>query len=96
MIKTKRISEVYEMRVFSDDGVYFGDVEECVISGNRIAGWRIRATKASYLNKVLGGAKGVIVPHHLVKAMGDVVLINKAAIPSYEDAGEEKEEGRSD
>jgi len=42
------------------------------------------------LSKLLGGAKGVIVPHQLVKAIGDVMIINKAAIPSYSE--EEKEE----
>ncbi|MBU1204027.1 MAG: PRC-barrel domain-containing protein [Nanoarchaeota archaeon] len=90
MLKTKRLSETYDMRVFTDDGTYFGDVEESVISGNKVFGWRIRATKTSYLTKVLGGAKGVIVPHHLVRAIGDIFIINKAAIPSYEE--EEKEE----
>ena len=89
MLKTKRISEVYNMKVFTDDGSYFGDIEECLISGNRVHGWRIRATKGSALTKILGGAKGVIIPHQLVKAVGDVVVINKSAIPSYD--GEEQE-----
>ena len=85
MLKTKRISELYNMRVFTDDGAYFGDIEECMISGNKVHGWRIRATKGSALTKVLGGAKGVIIPHQLVKAVGDVVVINKSAIPSYDE-----------
>ena len=85
MLQTKRVSELYNMRVFTDDGSYFGDIEECMISGNRVHGWRIRATKGSALTKILGGAKGVIIPHQLVKAVGDVVVINKAAIPSYDE-----------
>jgi hypothetical protein len=31
---------------------------------------------------MLGGARGIIVPHQFMKAMGDVVLINKAAVPT--------------
>jgi sporulation protein YlmC with PRC-barrel domain len=82
MLKTRKVSETYEMRVFTDDGYYFGDVEEAILSSNKVFGWRIKATKASYLTKVLGGAKGVIVPHQLVKAFGDVMVISKAAIPT--------------
>lgn len=88
MLKMKTINEIYTMRVFTDNGEYFGDVEESILSANKISGWRIRATKNSFLTKVLGGAKGVIVPHQLVKAIGDIMIINKTAIPSYEDQEE--------
>ena len=83
MLKMKRITETYEMRVFTDDGDYFGDVEETILGHNKVAGWRVRATKNSFLSKVLGSAKGVIVPHDLVKSIGDIVIINKSAVPSY-------------
>ncbi len=89
MLKTKKISEAVDMRVFTDIGEYFGDVEECILTLNKISGWRVKATRTSSLSKLLGGAKGVIVPHQLVKAIGDVMIISKAAIPSYD---EEKEE----
>ena len=56
-MKPKRISEVYDVRVFTDAGVYFGDIEECILTGNRVAAWRIKATKISHFNNVLGGAK---------------------------------------
>ena len=87
----KKIGETYEMKVFTDSGEYFGDVEESILTNNKIFGWRVRATKNSFLTKTLGGAKGVIVPHQLVKAVGDVMVINKAAIPTYEEKDEEKE-----
>ena len=89
MLKMKRVSETYDMRVFTDSGEYFGDVEESIITQNKVFGWRVRATKNSFLNKVLGSAKGVIVPHQLVKSVGDVMIISKAAVPSYPE--EEKE-----
>ena len=83
MLKMKRISETYDMKVFTDNGEYFGDVEESILTQNKVFGWRVRATKNSFLNKVLGSAKGVIVPHQLVKSIGDIMIISKAAVPSY-------------
>ena len=85
----KRISETYEMKVFTDSGDYFGDVEESIVTKNRIFGWRVKASKNSYLNKVLGSAKGVIVPHQLVKAISDIMIISKSAVPSYNPNEEE-------
>ncbi len=89
MLKVKYVNEVYNMKVFTDFGDYFGDVEESILATNKIFGWRVRATKGSFLTKVLGGAKGVIVPHHMVKAIGDIMIISKAAVPSYEEKEED-------
>ena len=83
MLKMKKISEAYDMKVFTDQGDYFGDIEESIIATNKISGWRVKATKNSFLNAVLGSAKGVIVPHPMVKAIGDIMIINKSAVPSY-------------
>ena len=90
MLKMKRITETYAMKVFTDTGDYFGDIEESILTPNKVFGWRVRSTKNSFLNKVLGSAKGVIVPHQLVKSVGDIMIISKAAVPSYnpEDEGE--------
>lgn len=79
----KKISESYEMKVFTDQGDYFGDIEEAILTANKVFGWRVRATKSSFLNRVLGSAKGVIVPHQLVKSIGDIMIINKSAVPNY-------------
>ena len=83
MLRMKKITETYDMKVFTDTGDYFGEIEECILASNKIFGWRIKSTKNSYLEKVLGSAKGVIVPHQLVKAVGDIIIINKTAVPSY-------------
>jgi len=91
MLKLKNITDLYDMRVFTDLGDYFGDVEEGIISSNKVFGWKVKATKNSFLSKVLGGAKGVIVPHHMVRAIGDVVIISKAAVPSYEEPSGKEE-----
>ncbi|MCK5282324.1 MAG: PRC-barrel domain-containing protein [Nanoarchaeota archaeon] len=83
MLKMKKLTETYDMRVYTDTGDYFGDVEESILLQTKVFGWRVRATKNSFLSKVLGSAKGVIVPHQLVKSIGDVMIINKAAVPNY-------------
>lgn len=89
MLRLKKIQETYDMKVFTDQGDYFGDIEEAILTPTKVHGWRVRATKNSFLSKVLGSAKGVIVPHQLVKAVGDIMIISKAAVPSYSEEGEE-------
>ncbi|PIN72611.1 hypothetical protein COV22_02765, partial [Candidatus Woesearchaeota archaeon CG10_big_fil_rev_8_21_14_0_10_47_5] len=74
MLKMKHVSEIYDMKVFTDAGDYFGDVEEAIVTMSRIFGWKVKATKNSFLNKVLGNAKGAIVPQQLVKAIGDIMI----------------------
>ena len=85
MLKTKKVTEIYDMEVYTDAGDYFGDVEESIIASNKVSGWRVKATKNSFLNRKIGGIKGVIVPHQLVKAIGDVMIISKNAVPNYEE-----------
>ena len=83
-LNLKKLSEVYDMKVFTDQGDYFGEIEESILTENKVFGWRVKATKNSALSKILGGAKGVIVPHQLVKAIGSIMIISKSAIPTYE------------
>ena len=93
MLKVKKMTNIYDMKVFTDSGDYFGDVEESIITDNKVFGWKVKATKNSSLHKILGGAKGVIVPHRLVKAVGDIMIISKSAVPSYKEEGEEAASG---
>jgi sporulation protein YlmC with PRC-barrel domain len=90
MLKIMKISEALKKRVYTDAGDYFGDVEEATVDENKIAGWRIKV--ANHISGVLGGAKGVIIPHNFVKAVGDIVLINKASLPSEAPADQDKEQ----
>jgi sporulation protein YlmC with PRC-barrel domain len=90
MLKMKRITETYDMRVFTEDGDYFGDIEEVILTSNKVFGWRVKATKGSFLQKVLGNAKGVVVPHQYVKATGDIMIINRQAVPSYTPSDDEE------
>ncbi len=82
MLRMKKLTETFNMKVFTDQGDYFGDVEEAILTQTKVQSWRIKATKNSFLNKVLGTAKGVIVPHQLVKAVGDIMIISRQAVPN--------------
>ena len=89
MLKMKKVSETYDLRVFTDSGDYFGDIEDSIVSGNRVSGWKVKATKNSFLSQVLGSAKGVIVPHQMVKAVGDILIVSRNAVPSVGTVEEE-------
>jgi len=81
-MKIRKISEVLGMRVFTDNGDYFGEVEEANLFENRLDGWRIRV--GNTVTSLIGGARGVIIPHQFVKAISDVVIISRAALPSLD------------
>lgn len=82
MLKIQKISEVLRKRVYTDNGDFFGEVEEVNLFENKIDGWRIRV--GSGMNALLGGARGIIIPHQFVKAIGDVMVISKASLPTRE------------
>lgn len=82
----KKITEMYEMKAFTQSGEFFGTVEEAIIIHSKIYGWRISSTKKSILSNFLGNIKGVIVPHNLIKAIGDIIIVYDSAVPSHEQA----------
>ena len=90
MLSMRRLSETYDMRVFTDSGEYFGSVDEVVVTKNKVHGWRIKAAKNSILARAIGGAKGVVVPHQLVKSIGDIMIISNNAIPTSSSSGKEE------
>jgi len=79
-MKIKKISEVIGLRVFTDSGELFGQVEEANLSDNKLDGWRIKV--GGGVTSLIGGARGVIVPHQFVKAISDVFIISGSALPS--------------
>jgi len=91
MLKMKKVSDTYDLKVFTDSGDYFGDIEDSIVASNKISGWKIKATKNSFLSRVLGSAKGVIVPHQLVRAVGDIIIISRSAVPSSGPMDEKEE-----
>ena len=80
MLRIKKISAMLGKRVFTDIGDFFGEVEEAILAENKIDSWRIKVSKDMARN--LNGARGVIIPHQFVKAIGDVFVVNGANLPS--------------
>jgi len=79
MLKIKKITDIIGKKVYTDTGDFFGEVEETNLIENKVEGWRIRI--ASSMGQFLGGARGVIIPHQFVKAIGDVVIVSRASLP---------------
>jgi len=79
-MRIKKITEVVGTKVYTDSGDFFGEVEEANLQDNKIDGWRIKV--GGSVMSLIGGARGVIIPHRFVKAINDIVIINKAALPS--------------
>jgi sporulation protein YlmC with PRC-barrel domain len=81
-MRVRKISEILRLRVFTDSGEYFGEIEEVNLNNNKIDGWRIKVDGS--ISSLIGGARGVIIPHQFVKAISDVVIISKSALPNRE------------
>jgi sporulation protein YlmC with PRC-barrel domain len=79
-MRVKKISEVLGTKVYTDSGDYFGEIEEANLFENKLEGWRIRV--GGSVISLIGGARGVIVPHQFVRAISDIFIINKSALPS--------------
>ena len=85
MLKIKKITGVIGRKVYTDTGDFFGEIEEANLIENKVDSWRIRI--ANSMGNFLGGARGVIIPHQFVKAVGDIVVVSRASLPLEE--GEE-------
>ena len=88
MIQTKNLTEITQLPVYTDAGDFFGEIEEAIIKKNRVDSWKVRAAKDSFLSKTMPGAKGVIVPHQLVKSIGNIMIVARAAAPNQGDFDE--------
>ena len=89
-MRIQKITEVVGTKVYTDSGDFFGEIEEVNLFENKVDGWRIRVNAS--VASLIGGARGVIIPHQFVKAISDIVIINKTALPSSEPGLEEVSE----
>jgi len=83
-MRIKKITEVLGSKVYTDSGDFFGEIEEANLQENKIDGWRIKV--GGSVMSLIGGARGVIIPHQFVRAMSDIVIINRGALPSASDS----------
>ena len=81
-MRIKKVSDVIGTKVYTDSGDYFGEVEEANLFENKIEGWRIKV--GGSVLSLIGGAKGVIIPHQFVRAISDIFIINKSVLPSQD------------
>jgi sporulation protein YlmC with PRC-barrel domain len=89
-MRIRKISEVIGSKVYTDSGDYFGEIEEANLHENKVDGWRIKV--GGSVMSLVGGARGVIVPHQFVRAINDIVIINKSALPSQDSESEDMPE----
>jgi len=85
-MRIKKVTEVLGTKVYTDSGDYFGEIEEANLVENKIDGWRIKV--GGSIVSLIGGARGVIIPHQFVRAVSDIIIINKAALPSQDNSGD--------
>ncbi len=83
-IQVSSISDTYAKDVFTDKGFFCGKVEdvECDLKRFKIRSLVIRAIKGSYLSRMLGDKKGVVIPFPMVHAVGDIILIKHISPPA--------------
>jgi sporulation protein YlmC with PRC-barrel domain len=83
MLKIRKASDVLGKNVYTSEGDFFGQVDEINLVDNKIDGWKIKV--GSGFMSMFGGARGVVIPHQFVKAVGDILIVNKASLPSKEE-----------
>ena len=86
-MRVKKITDVLGAKVYTDSGDFFGEIEEANLLENKVDGWRIKV--GGSVMSLIGGARGVIIPHQFVRAISDIVIISKGALPSTDSDFEE-------
>ncbi|MDP3992462.1 MAG: PRC-barrel domain-containing protein [Nanoarchaeota archaeon] len=79
-MRVRKVTDVIGLKAYTDSGEFFGEVEEVNLQDNKVDGWKIKV--GGSVISLIGGARGVIIPHQFVKAISDVLIINKTALPS--------------
>ncbi|MDI6798948.1 MAG: PRC-barrel domain-containing protein [Candidatus Aenigmarchaeota archaeon] len=89
-ITVKDIAEMFGKDVFTGKGFYCGKVSdlEFDLARYKIRAIVIEAAKESFIGKMVGGKKGLIVPYPMVQAIGDIVIIKHIVSPAMSEEGE--------
>lgn len=83
MLRIKKVTDILGRNAYTDVGDFLGQVEEVNLTENKIEGWRIRIS--GEMSHLIGGARGIIIPHQFVKAIGDIFIVNKSSLPMGEE-----------
>ena len=86
-ITVKDVSEMFGKDVFTDKGLYCGKLSDVGFDMARFKARSlvIEVAKGTFLGKMVGSKKGIIVPYQMVQAIGDVVLIKHISTPMPEE-----------
>ncbi|MFP4232764.1 MAG: PRC-barrel domain-containing protein [Candidatus Aenigmatarchaeota archaeon] len=93
-VNVEKLSEMFSKDVFTDRGRYCGQIKNVKIDLDRFRMGSIvlKAKKGSYLARMLGGKKGIVIPYKFIKAIGDIVIIKH--ISSEAVKGQQKREAK--
>ena len=80
MLRVKKVSEIIGKNVYTSEGDFFGQIDDVNLAENKIDSWKIKIG-SSFLS-TFGGARGVVIPHQFVRAIGEIMIINKNSLPS--------------
>ncbi|CAM2926973.1 PRC-barrel domain-containing protein [Halobacterium salinarum] len=72
------ITSLVGREVYSNNGVFVGEVEDIQLNLNAeaVTGLALTELNADLFAAQMTGQKGVIVPYRWVRAVGDIILIN--------------------
>lgn len=86
-IQVASVSETYGKDVFTDKGLFCGKVEdvECDLKRFKVRSLIVRAMKGSYLSRMLGDKKGLIIPFSMVNSIGDIILVKHISAPTADE-----------
>lgn len=89
-ITVKDIADMFGKDVYTAKGFYCGKVSdlEFDLSRFKIRSIVIEAAKGSFLGKMVGGKKGIIIPYPMVQSIGDIVIIKHIAAPEVSSESE--------
>ncbi len=89
-ITVKDVADMFGKDVFTGKGFYCGKVSdlEFDLARFKIRSLVIEAARNSFLGKMVGGKKGIIVPYPMVQSIGDVVIIKHVVSPTTTEEGE--------
>jgi len=89
-ISVKDVADMFGKDVFTGRGFYCGKVSdlEFDLARYKIRAIVVEAAKGTFIGKMVGGKKGLIVPYPMVQAIGDIVIIKHIISPAMSEEGE--------
>lgn len=76
----QEITSLVGREVYSNNGVFVGQVEDLRLDLDReqVTGLALTELNRDLLDDHAGGSRGVIIPYRMVRAVGDVIIVNDA------------------